>query len=265
MRMKEFASLKLDNFRNIKSNFHTHTTRCKHAVGTEREYVEKAIEAGFKVLGFSDHAPYLFEDGHVSRIRMDMSELENYVHTIEHLKEEYAKDIQLFVGLEMEYFPKLFDRTIEKMKQYPLDYLILGQHYFDDETGYIYTGTPREGEVYLETYVERITSALDTGYFLYVAHPDIINYIGPTQIYEKYMRQIVQLLKKHNMPIEVNVNGYRANAQYPNPRFMEIGVEEGCDFIMGVDAHDPKNLTDYRCYDGCVQMIEKLGGNIICR
>ncbi len=39
------------------ANYHTHTKRCRHAVGEDREYVEAAIEAGLKVLGFSDHTP----------------------------------------------------------------------------------------------------------------------------------------------------------------------------------------------------------------
>ena len=43
-------------------NYHTHTTRCNHASGTEKEYVEAAIETGLKVLGFSDHTPYPFPD-----------------------------------------------------------------------------------------------------------------------------------------------------------------------------------------------------------
>ena len=42
------------------ANFHTHTYRCHHASGTDREYVESAIRAGVKVLGFADHSPYWF-------------------------------------------------------------------------------------------------------------------------------------------------------------------------------------------------------------
>ena len=40
------------------ANYHTHTTRCRHAVGADREYVKAAIESGVKILGFSDHAPF---------------------------------------------------------------------------------------------------------------------------------------------------------------------------------------------------------------
>ena len=45
------------------ANYHTHTTRCNHAVGSEREYVEKAIELGFSELGFADHAPMPLPEG----------------------------------------------------------------------------------------------------------------------------------------------------------------------------------------------------------
>ena len=41
----------------MRANYHTHTPRCRHAVGSEREYIEQAIEAGMEILGFSDHTP----------------------------------------------------------------------------------------------------------------------------------------------------------------------------------------------------------------
>ena len=47
------------------ANYHTHTWRCNHASGTEREYIEKAIESGIRILGFSvpeySHIPLLMD------------------------------------------------------------------------------------------------------------------------------------------------------------------------------------------------------------
>ena len=40
------------------ANYHTHTARCRHAAGADREYVRSAIDSGVKILGFSDHAPF---------------------------------------------------------------------------------------------------------------------------------------------------------------------------------------------------------------
>ena len=50
----------------ITANFHTHTPRCHHAKGSEREYIEQAIANGFTTLGFSDHVPQPFKNGYVS-------------------------------------------------------------------------------------------------------------------------------------------------------------------------------------------------------
>ena len=36
----------------IRNNYHTHTYRCGHAIGTDEEYVLAAIEKGFKENGF---------------------------------------------------------------------------------------------------------------------------------------------------------------------------------------------------------------------
>ena len=47
-------------------NYHAHTTRCSHATGTEESYIEKAIEGGIRYMGFSDHMPMRFPDGHES-------------------------------------------------------------------------------------------------------------------------------------------------------------------------------------------------------
>ena len=41
----------------MKTNYHTHTTRCMHAVGDDEDYVRSAIKGGFQELGFSDHGP----------------------------------------------------------------------------------------------------------------------------------------------------------------------------------------------------------------
>ena len=64
------------------ANYHTHTRRCGHAVGEDREYVEYAIERGLKVLGFSDHVPMPFPDGHESRFRVPLGQLEDYVRSV---------------------------------------------------------------------------------------------------------------------------------------------------------------------------------------
>ena len=88
------------------TNYHTHTTRCGHAEGTEEEYILTALRCGCKVLGFSDHTPWAYATpGFVSRIRMLPSQLDDYVLTLRGLREKYADKLHIRIGLEAEYFP----------------------------------------------------------------------------------------------------------------------------------------------------------------
>lgn len=258
--------LTLQDFAEKKVNMHTHTARCHHATGEDREYVEKAIEAGFDVLGFSDHTPYLFDNGYVSKkVRMTMEELDGYVYSVEKLKKEYQNDIEIHCGLEVEFFPKLFDKTMAIIDQYPLEYMILGQHYFDNEVGNIHVRLPWNEEKDIKLYVDRVFEALETERFLYVAHPDVMVFQGELAIYRKYMTKLAQELKRRNMPVEVNVNALGKGKNYPNPEFVKLAAEIGCHFIIGVDAHKPDDLVDYENYEKCMELAKRFGGEILCR
>ena len=62
----------------MKVNYHTHTYRCKHAGGTEEDYIKAAIENDFDIIGISDHAPFPdYDFGY----RMDYCELDEYINT----------------------------------------------------------------------------------------------------------------------------------------------------------------------------------------
>ena len=245
-------------------NMHTHTTRCQHAKGTDREYVESAIEAGMDVLGFSDHAPYIFREGYVGQIRMQMDELEGYVDSILSLKKEYEKDITIYCGLEMEYFPAFFDKTMAEIEKNPIDYFILGQHFYDQEEGWHSPKRAWDDEEHLSMYVERVMAGIATDKFLYVAHPDIMCFTGEPEIYRKHMLPLIQEMKRRDMPIEINMNGFRDNFHYPTPAFIDMGVECGCDFIIGMDAHHPKLLQAWEDYELCKKLVTDRGGKLIC-
>ena len=57
----------------MRTNYHTHTTRCLHATGSDEEFVLSAIKGGYQELGFSDHTPWKYHTDYVSDIRMKAS------------------------------------------------------------------------------------------------------------------------------------------------------------------------------------------------
>lgn len=241
----------------ITANFHTHTPRCHHAKGSEREYIEQAITNGFITLGFSDHVPQPFKNGYVSTIRMTMEELDDYVGTLRALQKEYADRIQILVGFEAEYYPDLFEELLEQLRKRSIDYLILGQHHAPEEPTGFYSGYPTEDEYRLETYVNQVIAGMQTGVFSYLAHPDLLHYTGEDEIYRKHMRRLCTCAKELDIPLEINMLGFHSNRHYPCDKFFQLAVEEGCRFILGCDAHEPEAVRQPEDEPGMMEFLER--------
>lgn len=109
--------------KDIKTNFHTHVQRCRHAGGTEEAYVQAAISLGFTQLGFSDHAPFPDRD---FGMRMPFCELQEYLDTLNALTVKYQTDIILWKGLEIEYLPEYQNYYEELLTTWKFDYLLMG-------------------------------------------------------------------------------------------------------------------------------------------
>ena len=182
------------------ANYHTHTPRCRHAKGSEREYVESAIKAGLQVLGFSDHSPQVFPGGYYSTFRMYPEQLEDYVQTVLALRKEYAGQIQIPLGLELEYYPALLPNLMPILRDQPMDYLLLGQHFVGNEYDDHYTGYPTEEKRLLEKYCDQTIEAMQTGLFACFAHPDLVNFRGDTATYVRNVRRICREAKSCGIP-----------------------------------------------------------------
>ena len=241
------------------ANYHTHTWRCNHARGTERQYVDNGLKAGLRILGFADHTPYVFPEGYYSRFRMRLDQLPDYVDTVLRLREEYRGKIEIPLGLETEFYPRFFPELLEILRDQPLDYLILGQHFVGNEYDAPYNGVRSEDEDLLRQYVHQSCDAMHTGLFTYFAHPDLINFRGDRKIYQRHMRDICREAKNCGMPLEFNLLGMVDGKIYPNPLFWELVAEEGCEVILGRDAHTPEDLLDEKTEAEAVRILTKLG------
>ena len=243
-------------------NFHTHTVRCGHAKGRDETYVKRALESGFSTLGFSDHSPMVFApDKHRSTFRIPLSKTESYVKSINSLKEKYASDIKIYLGYEMEYYPKYFSQSIDYLEQFGFDYLILGQHFTSNEADEesVYAAGGSTDPKAFDCYIEQALTALQTGRFLYIAHPDVFKFIGDDDEYCKRAEYFVKELKKLGYPLEFNLLGFADKRNYPDRRFWELVAKEGNDTVIGFDAHNPKVLTDMKTYERALKYLSELG------
>ncbi len=245
-------------------NFHTHTMRCRHASGEDREYVENAIRGGIKTLGFSDHAPYVFKDDYYSTFRMYPGELEEYVKSVTALKEEYAGQIDIHLGLEAEYYPEFFDAFLSLIRPFPIEYLILGQHATKNEMdGGYYAAWKTNDENKLFEYTNQVVSAIHTGAFSYVAHPDVINFRENDKAEEKAWKMICEAAKEKNVPLEINLLGIRGRRHYPYAGFWKIAGETGVPVTVGSDAHNPADVCDSLSFDTAMLMVKKYDLNYV--
>ncbi|MCF0259425.1 MAG: histidinol-phosphatase [Erysipelotrichaceae bacterium] len=277
------------------TNFHTHTSRCRHAWGSDEDYVKAAIRNGYKILGFADHAcwPYVGKTEHEnnypkemktgedrrkfvnwvyqkreSKMRMSPSDFPDYVRSIKFLRCKYKHWIDIRLGLEAEYDPQYMDWMLNLCAEYDLDYLILGHHYVMGEEAGTYTGLlDKEG---LKLYVQTAIEALETGMYAYMAHPEFFmrsRQLSYDEDVEAAFRQIAQAAARLDIPVEYNCSGMMANKssrteRYPHHRFWEIAAEEGCRAVIGMDCHLPDYL-DVSYYNQAREYLETLDIEIV--
>ncbi len=245
-------------------NYHTHTSRCGHAYGSDEEYVKAAIEAGYKVLGFSDHAPY--RDFIHDRRHMRWEQLPEYLSSISSLKEKYKDQIEIKIGLESEYYPFTLKERIE-LKQH-LDYLLFGQHFSDPgEVSVSYFRENTEEEIL--GYGKAVEEGLRSGIFTYLCHPDVFMNRQPafTKAGEEVAHRIGRACAETGTPVELNIRGvskekhpYDAGERYwyPHKEFWRILAQYPIKTVVGIDAHDPKDLLDTHFVEDGLKEVEDL-------
>lgn len=241
------------------TNYHTHTNRCHHATGEDEEYVTAAIDAGFKTLGFSDHAPFYYPAPYVSYYKMTPDELPIYVNSIKSLRERYADKIEIHIGLEAEYYPELFDKGLELWRDAGIEYLILGQHFLGEEYGSSFHTTSPATKELLSLYTDTCIAAMKSGKFSYLAHPDMLNYPGDDAFYEQEVLRLTDCAVRLGIPLEVNLLGLERKRCYPRERFWEIASKLHPTVIIGNDAHEPMALKKPEVRWAAEELIHKYG------
>ena len=247
----------------MRANYHTHTWRCNHATGVEEDYVKTAIQQEFDILGFSDHTPQFFPEGYRSGFRMGAEELAGYCSVVRDLQDRYSDKIRIHMGLEVEYYPALFSQLIPVLQDQGIEYLLLGQHFIGNEQNQPYSGAPTGEEAVLRQYCAQSMDVMQTGLFTYFAHPDLLRFEGEDAVYRKYMRRLCQEAKSCGLPLEMNLLGLWSGRNYPDGRFWELAAEEGCQVVLGWDAHAPEQLLKPQAEQRLREEVKRLGLNLL--
>lgn len=235
-----------------RSNYHTHTQWCNHGAIDAEKTVQEAIQLGMQEIGFSEHAP--FPDNRFGR--MPFHELKNYIAELHRLRALYAPQIKVLVGLEIEYFAKDIPYYHQLYEVYGLDYLLLGQHYFQTSDRREYQKTKRlQTESQIAGYLDSLREAAQTGLFPIIAHPDYcfccdLPY-GPDT--KQHLQNFFSTIASTDVFLEINANGFRKapfasrigiRRKYPVDLFWQYAKVYRIPAIVGSDCHHNGQLFD---------------------
>ncbi|NLX76899.1 MAG: histidinol-phosphatase HisJ [Clostridiaceae bacterium] len=256
------------------ATYHTHSSFCDGAMMPE-DYVQAAIRKGFSAIGFTSHAPFFFDTGWT----MKSEKLSEYIGTIKELKEKYKNRIQIYTGLETDFYPDSRD-----FRDYPgIDYTIGSVHFIYDEKNDRYLtvdGPPDEfrellGSVFggnaralVETYYNQLVEMIRTQPPDIAGHLDVIKknnagneYFDETEIwYRNKVEEVLCIIREKNITVEINTGGisrgYTAE-MYPSEWILKLIREMDIPVVLNSDAHHPDWIDSY--YSEALKILKRLG------
>lgn len=245
------------------TNYHTH---CHFCDGTQQpeDYVRAALDKGFSAVGFSSHAPLAFEN----QWTMKTEQTEAYINEIRCLQQKYQGDLEIYLGMELDYFS---EAELRLFREFKLDYTLGSVHCIADrslEKCYSIDGTQVEFEEtlkmafagnirkFVERYYELIRLMVKEEKPDIIGHFDVIKKNNQGELYfsenETWYRDSVHEtlteIAKAGLILEVNTGGILrgyTTELYPGNWILQEALQMKIPIMLNSDAHSPENLDGY--------------------
>ncbi len=242
-------------------NLHTHTVYCD-GKNTVEEMIISAVNKGMTSIGFSGHAL----TPHDLSYCMSEENTVKYRDDILTLKERYKDKIEVYLGLEQDYF------SSEPM--FDCDYLIGSVHYVLKDGEHIPVDETKEiildavarlynGDIYgfLEDYFAHVENVADKTNCDIVGHIDLPEkFNGDGKLFDRenpryvkaYTKAIKRLIAQDKI-FEINTGaifrGY-TDLPYPHKNILELISTLGGKITASSDSHDVDSV-DFKLSDMC--------------
>ena len=246
-------------------NLHTHTQFCDgHA--TMEEFVEAAIKAGYRHLGFTPHSPIPFN----SSCNMEHGQVDAYFQEIARLRERYEDRLSIYAGMEIDYLNG-WGPTHPYFASLPLDYTIGSVHFipsFDDPDTYIdVDGKPEnfilkmkeyfhdDIESVVRSFFNQYLKMVKEGGFDIVGHFDKIGRnashyrpgIEDEPWYRKQVDKLADAIIAKRYAVEINTKMWETEKRFfPAQRLWQRLINAGLTIVVNSDAHVPALLDSGR-------------------
>ena len=237
----------------IPCNYHTHTRFCD-GKNTPEELVQEAIRLGCAQLGFSGHSYTFFDTSYC----MTEAGTQAYIAEVRSLKEKYAGQIQIYLGVEQDYH--------SDVPTDPYEYVIGSVHYVKKDGCYLPVDENRQmqldhvdrfygGDFYgfVEDYYATVADVYRKTGCQIIGHFDLITkFNGAGDLFDpmhpRYRAaadKALEALLAAPVTLEVNtamvVRGWHKDP-YPDRHILSRWLTAGKPVIFSSDCHDAANL-----------------------
>ena len=243
------------------TNYHSHCSFCDGRAPLE-EFVKEAISQGFYSYGVSSHAPLPFP----TQWTMKWGQMEAYLDEFKNLRSKYADEIELYVGLEIDYLNEESNPSVARFTELPLDYRIGSVHLLYDAAGEVVdidcspavfkerVDRHFNGDVLrvIRMYFDRLFRMVELGGFDILGHADKMHYnascyhpgLLDEPWYEALMKDYFSLVASRGYLVEINTKAYDSlGTFYPNSRYWELMKEYQIKILVNSDAHYPERIN----------------------
>jgi histidinol-phosphatase (PHP family) len=258
-------------------NYHTHTNYCDGTEAPEK-YLFEALDLKMSAIGFSAHAPLALKNEWC----IPLEKLEEYCQHINKLKREYEGQIQIYLGLEMDYIPGI-TKDFEILKQqHNLDYIIGSVHLVKKEevAECWFIDGPEAGYerglklIFLQNSQEAVTTFYrQSAQMVETQKPDVVAHMDKVKMYnrsrffdeeEKWYKdsviEFLEVVKLNGTIIEVNTRGLykqKVNKLYPENWIIKKCREMGIPLTLSSDSHRPSELI--ACFSDAAAIMKDAG------
>ena len=246
-------------------NLHTHSYYCGHGFGEVAEYAQEGVKQGLELLGMSEHCPV--PDNRWEKSRMSYSMLDSYNKDCLAVKAEYAGKLEILRGFECDYLPQ-YKSYFEELQE-RCDYLFFAVHDLSlsihDEYSIFWNPITKED---LFTYTKLYLEGIESGLFLFGAHPDVFchSYRGWDEETIACSKAIIECAVDNDVALEINGNGMRKGLvktsygkryAYPHHEFWKLAAQYPLKVLCNSDAHKPSYVNNI--IDSCLTFAKDCG------
>lgn len=241
----------------IRADFHTHSYFSGDSKEPTEEQIKKAISIGLKYICLTEHCD-MYTKTACPENRVFKLDTEKYFDELTGLKEKYAKDIDVRIGVEVSMRSDSVEKQHQYINSYPFDFVIGSSHvansgrepyfkqYFEGRT---------EHEAYLEYFNTLEVNATKINDFDVYGHVDYVtrycsNKADPynVSLYMEIFENIFKSLISKGKGIEVNTSSWTAGLPYahPTPELLKLYKSLGGEILtIGSDAHKSSDVGQH--------------------